>query len=464
MAREYDAIIVGAGQAGVPLAKSLAAAGWHTALVERKHVGGTCVNEGCTPTKTMVASARVAYLARRAKDYGIDTGDVSVDMAAVRQRKRDIVQSWQEGSRQSLESTENLDLLMGEAAFTGLRTLEVRPTETPGSEAGTFTIKADRVFINTGCRPATPSLPGLDQVPYLDSTTIMELGEAPRHLLILGGGYVAVEFAQMFRRFGSQVTLVQRRPTLLPREDSDVAEALAAILREDGVELVLEAEALSVARNASGDLELQVQTPSGARALNGSHLLTATGRVPNTEALDLAATGLEADARGYVPVNERLETRVDGIYALGDVNGGPAFTHISYDDYRVIRANLLEGGHATTTGRVVPYVVYCDPELGRVGMSEREARDHGHDVRVYTMPMTSIGRALEMDEARGMVKAVVDSHTDLILGCAVLGVQGGEIMSAMQMAMMGGLTASQLREVVFAHPTLAEGLNNLFAR
>ena len=319
------------------------------------------------------------------------------------------------------------------------------------------------MFINTGCRPATPSLPGLDRVPYLDSTTIMELGEAPRHLLILGGGYVAVEFAQMFRRFGSQVTLVQRRPTLLPREDSDVVEALAAILREDGVELVLEAEARSVARNASGDLELQVQTPSGARALSGSHLLAATGRVPNTEALNLAATGLEADARGYVPVNERLETRVDGIYALGDANGGPAFTHISYDDYRVIRANLLEGGHATTTGRVVPYVVYSDPELGRVGLSEREARDHGHDVRVYTMPMDYVARALEMDEARGMVKAVVDGQTDLILGCAVLGIQGGEIMSAMQMAMTGGLTASQLREAVFAHPTLAEGLNNLFA-
>jgi pyruvate/2-oxoglutarate dehydrogenase complex dihydrolipoamide dehydrogenase (E3) component len=320
------------------------------------------------------------------------------------------------------------------------------------------------VFINTGCRPAIPDLPGLDRVPYLDSTTIMEMEEAPRHLLILGGGYVAVEFAHMFRRFGSQVTLAQRRQTLLPREDSDVAEALAAILREDGVELVLEAEAHSVARNAFGDVELQVETPSGARTLNGSHLLVAAGRIPNTEALSLAATGLELDARGYIPVNERLETRVDGVYALGDVNGGPAFTHISYDDYRVVRANLLEGGQVTTTDRAVPYVVYSDPELGRVGLSEREARAHGHDVRVYTMPMTHVGRALEMDEARGIMKAVVDGPSDRVLGCAVLGIQGGEIMTVMQMAMMGGLTTAQLRDAVFAHPTLAEGFNNLFAR
>lgn len=456
--REFDAIIVGAGQAGVPLAKSLAQAGWRTALVERAHVGGTCVNEGCTPTKTMIASARVAYLAGRARDYGVVAGEISVDMTAVRQRKRDLVVSWRDGSRRRLEFTANLELLMGEASFVGPHTLEVRQ-----AGGAPLSIEARRVFINTGCRPAIPALPGLAEVPYLTSTTIMELDSVPRHLLILGGGYVAVEFGQMFRRFGSRVTLVQRRQTLLSREDPDIAQAVAGVLQEDGVDLVLGAEALSVTRAAAGEIELKVKTAGATMSLLGSHLLVATGRVPNTEALNLRAAGLEADAQGYLPVNDRLETQVEGVYALGDVNGEPAFTHISYDDFRVVRANLLEGGNSTTRDRVVPYVVYTDPELGRVGLSEREARARGFDVRVFSMPMAYVARALEMNEARGLMKVVVDTREDRILGCAILGVEGGEIMSVVQMAMMGGLTASRLRDTVFAHPTLAEALNNLFA-
>lgn len=456
--RAYDAIIIGAGQAGVPLARSLAQAGWQTALVEREHVGGTCYNEGCTPTKTMIASARIAYLGRRAADYGVATGGVSVDMAAVRQRKRDLVESWRAGSEQRLSATDNLDLLMAEASFLGPHKLEIRQRDGDGQ-----VLAAERIFINTGARPALPSLPGLEGIPFLTSTTIMELDLVPEHLLILGGGYVGMEFGQMFRRFGSEVTVVQRRATLLPREDADVAQAIATILQEDGIELVLEATARSVGTGANGGVSIDVMTTSGVRTLTGSHLLVATGRTPNTETLDLAAAGVGVDKGGYIPVNERLETKVSGIYALGDVKGGPAFTHISYDDYRVIRANLLEGGHATITGRLVPYAVFTDPQLGRVGLTEREAREKGLDVRVVTMPMDYVARALEVDESRGFMKAVVDRATDRILGCAVLGIEGGELMAMIEVAMMGGVTASALREAVFAHPTLAESLNNLFA-
>ena len=456
--RKYDAIIIGAGQAGVPLARSLAQAGWQTALVEREHVGGTCYNEGCTPTKTMIASARVAYLSRRAADYGVATGAVSVDMAAVRQRKRDLVASWRAGSERRLRETNNLDLLTAEARFVGPHELEVLQ-----SGKDRRVIEAERVFINSGARPSIPDLPGLSQVPFFTSTTIMELDRVPEHLLILGGGYIAVEFGQMFRRFGSEVTVVQRRDSLLPREDTDVAEAIATILNEDGIELVLGSDARSVAAGSDGEVSLEVVTSSGVHTLTASHLLVATGRIPNTEALDLAAAGLEVGRGGYIPVNERLETNVSGIYALGDVKGGPAFTHISYDDYRIIRTNLLEKGDATITGRLVPYTVFTDPQLGRVGLTEREAQEKGLDVRVLTLPMNYVARALEVDESRGFMKAVVERTTDRIVGFAVLGIDGGEIMAVVEVAMMGGVTASTLKDAVFAHPTLAESLNNLFA-
>lgn len=456
--RKYDAVIIGAGQGGVPLARSLAQAGWRTALVEREHVGGTCYNEGCTPTKTMIASARVAYLARRAADYGVATGGVSVDMAAVRQRKRDLVESWRAGSEGRLRATDNLDLLMAEASFVGPHTLEIRPRE-----GDTSVVEGERIFINTGARPAVPALPGLQQVPSFTSTTIMELDQVPEHLLILGGGYIAVEFGQMFRRFGSEVTIIQRRDTLLAREDTDVAEAIATILKEDGIELVLGADAQGASAGSNGEVSLGVATASGARTLTGSHLLVATGRTPDTKALNLSAAGLEVDSHGYVPANERLETKVSGIYALGDAKGGPAFTHISYDDYRIIRTNLLEGGDATITGRLVPYTVFMDPQLGRVGLTEREAREKGLDVQVFTLPMNYVARALEVDESRGFMKAVVDRATGSIVGFAVLGIEGGELMAIIEVAMMGGVTASAPKGSIFAHPTLAESLNNLFA-
>jgi pyruvate/2-oxoglutarate dehydrogenase complex dihydrolipoamide dehydrogenase (E3) component len=456
--QHYDAVVIGSGQGGNPLARALAGAGRKTAIIEREHVGGTCINEGCTPSKTMVASAKVAYLDRRSADYGVHNGHVAVDMTEVRQRKRDIVENFRKRNEQRLEDAENLDLQMGEAHFTGPKQLEVR---LDGGD--TIQLTAENVFINVGARPGGVPVEGIETVPTLDSTTIMELEEIPEHLLVLGGGYVGLEFAQMFRRFGSEVTVVQRGQQLLAREDADIAEAVAEILREDGVEVLLESNAHSVSQDESGGIQLTIDAPGGERTVSGSNLLVAAGRPPNSDVLNLEAAGVETDERGFVKVNERLETNVEGVYALGDVKGGPAFTHISYDDYRVIKTNLLDGGDANISDRVMPYTVFIDPQLGRVGLSESEARELGLDFRVARMPMSYVARALEMDESRGMMKAVVDAGTGEILGCAVLGVEGGEIMAMIQIAMMGKLPYTALRDGVFTHPTLAESLNTLFA-
>jgi pyruvate/2-oxoglutarate dehydrogenase complex dihydrolipoamide dehydrogenase (E3) component len=456
--QEYDGVIIGSGQAAKPLALDLVEAGWKMALVERQYIGGTCINFGCTPTKTMVASARVAYLARRAAEYGVKTGDIQIDLAKVRERKRAIVQSFRQGSERRVREAANLEYLHGEARFTGPNTLEIRL-----NDEQTRKIKGSKIFINTGCSPAIPAIPGQNDVPWLDSTSIMELDRVPEHLLVLGGGYIGLEFGQMFRRFGSRVTVVQRGQQLLSREDQDVAEAVASILREDGIEVLLQTEALRVEKAGGGRLNLAVRTAEGERLLEGSHLLMAPGRAPNTESLHLAAAGVGLDSKGFVRVNEYLETNVTGVFAMGDVKGGPAFTHISYDDYRILKTNLIGGGKASIRGRLVPYTVFIDPQLGRVGVTEAEAREQGLQIRVAKMPMTYVARALEVDESRGFMKAIIDAQTGKLLGCAILGIEGGEIMSLIQVAMMGNLTDKQLHNAIFAHPTLAESLNNLFS-
>ena len=453
---QYDAIVIGAGQSGGPLSTDLAKAGYKTAIIEREHVGGTCINEGCTPTKTMVASARVAYLAKRSADYGVHTGPISVDMTIVRKRKRDIVDSFRSGSESRIKQTEGVDLLMGEATFISPKTIEVRM-----NAGGTQQLTADLIFINTGERPAIPQVEGIEQVPTLNSTTIMELDSVPEHLLILGGGYIGLEFGQMFRRFGSQVTIVQRGKQLLAREDTDIAEAVADILREDGVTVLLETAAQRVTQE-NGHIQLTVRTPQGEQTLQGSHILLGAGRTPNTDRLNLAATGVQTDKRGYIQVNDKLETNVPGIYGLGDVKGPPAFTHISYDDYRILRTNIIEHGNASIANRLVPYTVFIDPQLGRVGLSETEARQQGKNIKVAKMPMNYVARALEVDESRGMMKAIVDADSKQILGCAILGIEGGEIMSMLEIAMMGHVPYTTLQEGIFAHPLLAESLNNLF--
>ena len=447
---KFDAIIIGSGQGGNPLSGALAAAGRKTVLVERQDVGGTCINRGCTPTKTMVASARVAYLARRATEYGVHTGNITVDMARVRERKRAIVQAGREGGEKRL-ATAHVELLRGEASFTGPRQIRV----------GERSLQAEQIFLDTGTRSAIPEIAGLASIPFLDNERIMELARVPEHLVVLGGGYIGLEFSQMFRRFGSKVTIIQRGPQLLAEEDADVAAEVLNILREDGIDVLLDAHTEQVTPD-EGRVCLQVTVKGKPVSIDGSDLLVGTGRTPNTDALNAAAGGIKLDERGFIQVNERLETSAPGVYAIGDVKGGPQFTHIAYDDYRILKANLLDGGHRTTHDRIVPYTVFIDPQLGRVGMTEAQAQKSGRKIRVARMPMSGVARAREVDETRGFMKAVVDADTEEILGATVLGIEGGEVMTVLQMAMMGGLKFSQLRDGVFAHPTLAEAVNNLF--
>jgi pyruvate/2-oxoglutarate dehydrogenase complex dihydrolipoamide dehydrogenase (E3) component len=453
----FDAIIIGGGQAGMPLSYALAKAGWKTALIEREHLGGTCVNEGCTPTKTMVASARVAYLARRAADYGVNTGNICVDMQRVRERKRNIVNSFRGGHEKHVAKIENLTWLEGEARFVSANTIEVRC-----NDGATQQLSSKHIFINAGARLVKPAIPGLDTVPTLDSTSVMELDTVPEHLIVIGGGYIGLEFGQMFRRFGSQVTIIQQGSQLLGREDEDVASEVAKIMREDGIDILLNADATKVAKTSEG-IRLELQTETGRKGLEGSHLFVATGRVPNTDRLNLSAAGIETDKRGFIKVNDKLETNMPGVYALGDIKGGPSFTHISYDDYRIIKANLLEQGNAGINKRMVPYTVFIDPQLGRIGLSEQEAKEQNLNYRIAKLPMSRVARALEMDETRGFMKAVVDANSKQILGFVALGIEGGEIASLVQIAMMGKLPYTALRDGIFSHPGLAESLNNLFS-
>jgi pyruvate/2-oxoglutarate dehydrogenase complex dihydrolipoamide dehydrogenase (E3) component len=449
---QFDAIIIGSGQGGGPLATALGEAGKRTALVERTHVGGTCINEGCTPTKTMVASGRVAYLAKRAADYGVRTGSIGIDMVKIRDRKRKIVDSFRDGSQSRIEKTDKVELIFGEARFTGPKTVAIQV-----NKGGERQLTAEQIFINAGARPSRPTLEGIGDVAYLDSTSIMELDAVPEHLVVLGGGYVGLEFGQLFRRLGSRVTIIQSTGQLLAREDQDVADEVKKILEEDGIEIRLNQTATRVSKDGAN-----VRVHLKDAAVTGSHLLVATGRTPNSDTLNLAAAGIDADDHGFIKADDRLRTSLDGVYAIGDIKGGPAFTHISYDDFRILRGNLIEGKNLTTRDRFVPYTVFIDPQLGRVGVTEAEARKQNRKIRVAKLPMSSVARALEIDETRGFMKAIVDAENQQILGAAVLGVEGGEVMSAIEIAMMAKLPYTALRDGIFAHPTLCESLNNLF--
>lgn len=454
---QIDVLIIGSGQAGGPLATAFAGAGKQVVLVEREHLGGTCVNVGCTPTKTMIASGRAAYMARRAEDYGVHTGDVTVDMTAVRQRKRDIVDQWRSGSEKRLLGKDDPRTIFGEAHFTGPKEVHVAL-----NEGGEERFAAETIVIDAGERPATLDLPGSDEVELLNSTSVMELGEVPEHLVLIGGGYIGVEFGQLFRRLGAEVTIVQHGGQLLSREDKDVAQAVQEILEEDGVTVLLNANASAIRKARSG-VELDVEVDGKTRTVEASHVAVVAGRTPNTDTLALDAAGVETDDSGHIPTDDRLQTNVPGIYAVGDIRPGPKFTHISYDDYRVLQANLIDGGDRTIEGRPVPYTVFMDPQLGRIGMTESQARKASKDIRVAQMPMSSVARAAETGETRGMMKAVVDAETKQILGAAILGIEGGEIASMLQIAMMGEIPYTALRDGIFPHPGLAESLNNLFA-
>ena len=473
----YAALILGSGQAGTPLASALAASGQRTCLIESTHIGGTCVNVGCTPTKTMVASARVAYLARRSRDYGVgikcgDDAKVAVDMEKVRRRKREIVDSFRGGSERRVTNVENLNVVVGSAKFVGSKEVEVAMSDGSGKRR----VSGDKIFINAGCRPAPLNVPGAESVDVLDSTSIMELDVVPGHLVVVGGGYIGVEFAHMFHRFGAKVTIVQRRAYLLPREDKDISDEMKKVLEEDGIEVLLETQLSSIAegKGPGGSIEISLksshpESDTVKHTLKASHILSAAGRIPNTDTLNLTAANITTDTRGYIKVNAFLETSAPDFYALGDIKGGPAFTHISYDDFRILRDNVLHNSSSgkpkrSTANRLVPYTIFTDPQLGRVGLTEASARAQFPDrrIQVAKMPMAWVARALEMDETRGVMKAVVDADSKEILGFACLGIEGGEIMSMVQIAMMGGVGYDRLQDAVFAHPCLSEGLNNLW--
>lgn len=452
---KYDAIIIGSGQGGNPLAKKLAAAGWKTALIEKKFIGGTCINVGCTPTKALIASGRVAYLAKRSADFGVHTSNWYIDIQAFIQRKNGIVLQARESSTKSLLETANLDVHFGRAVFTGQKEITLHRDD---GSSGTMT--AEHIFLNTGCRPSVPPIPGLESIQYFTSDTILDLLEIPEHLAIIGGSYIALEFGQLYRRLGSQVTILEEHERFLPKEDEDIAAEIKKILEEDGIRILTSAGVKNITP-ADGVEKLDLTTGEQIRA---SHVLVGAGRHPETAALNVAAAGIAVDERGFVKVNDKLETTVPGIYAIGDVKGGPQFTHVSYNDYVILYKNLLENGNETIAGRPVLYCLFTDPELGRVGLTESEARKKGMNIKVATIPASHIARAWESAETRGMLKAVVDADTGRILGASMLSVNGGELMSLLQMAIKGGITYDVLRDMMFAHPTYAEALNNLFAK
>ncbi|MEZ0538315.1 mercuric reductase [Fibrella arboris] len=456
---QFDAVIIGVGQSGKPLSTALAEKGWRTAIIERNHVGGSCINYGCTPTKTLLASAEMAFQARRAAEYGIETASVKVNFKAVIDRKNNVVDKFRKGISDSFAETENLTFIQGEARFMGPSEVAVKLPD-----GGERKLTAPHIFIDCGTHPKKPDLPGLDTVPWLTSTELMDATELPRHLLILGGGYIGVEFSQMFRRFGSEVTIIERGDQLLSREDKDIADELTKILEDEGVRVMTNTTVGQVSKSADGGVTLTLKTEERPLALTGTHLLVVTGTTPNTAALNLAAAGIATDEHGFIQVNDRLETSQPGVYALGDIKGGPAFTHISYDDYRVVKQNLLQGGNVSIAGRPVPYTIFTDPQLGRVGLSETEAREQGKSIKVASMPMSSVARAIETERTQGLMKVIIDADTDQILGAAILGMEGGEVMTMLQIAMMGNLTYPRLRDAIFAHPTLAEALNNVFSR
>ena len=439
----YDAIVIGSGQGGNPLAHKLADLDWNVALVEREHLGGSCVNYGCTPTKTMIASARVAHIARRAAKLGVETGDVRVNLPKIVQRKNEIVRQWRDDQERHAAKRPTLDLHRGHGRFTGSRTVEV-----DGQMLG-----GEHIFIDTGTRPRIPHISGIHRVPFLTNRTIMDLQKVPDHLVVLGGSYIGLEFGQMFRRFGSRVSIIEHNDRILPREDPDVSEALKETLESEGMRFHLDRKVQAVTPVDVG-IELAL---SDEEVLTASHLLVAIGRDPNTDDLGLEAAGVETDERGFINVNGRLETNVPGIWAIGDVKGGPAFTHISYDDHQIVFDNVIHGKNRSIDGRVVPYALFTDPELGRVGMTESQARAAGYRLKTGSIPMSRVARAIERDETAGLMKVVIDADTDRILGAAILGVDGGELVQILMALILADAPWTVLKRAVYIHPTLAEG-------
>ena len=449
--KTYDAIIIGSGQGGVPLATNLAGLGWRVALIEKGQLGGSCINYGCTPTKTMVSSARIAHAARRAPEFGIHPGKVQVNMAEIVTRKNEIVESFRSGVEDQVKSNPNLTLYRGHGRFTGPHEIEVNGKK----------LASEKIVINTGTRPRILPIPGLDQVEYLTNRNIMDLKEVPAHLIALGGNYLGLEFGQMFRRFGSEVTVVELADQIVPREDPEVSESLKQALEDEGMKFRLGARTTKIATTPDGvEVTIEKKDATG-ETLKGSHLLVSIGQVPNSDDLGLDQAGIETDQAGFIKHNGKLETNVLGVWVLGDVKGGAAFTHVSYDDYLVIYDNLVNGKERTIDNRVIPYALYTDPELGRVGLTEREARAKGFRLKIGSVPMAYVARAIERGETNGLMKIVINADNDRILGATILGPDGGELVQILMALMMADAPWTLFENAMFIHPTLAEGFFSL---
>jgi pyruvate/2-oxoglutarate dehydrogenase complex dihydrolipoamide dehydrogenase (E3) component len=453
VSQRFDAIVIGAGQSGPFLAARFAQAGRKVALIEREHLGGTCVNDGCIPTKTLVASARAAHVVRNAAEFGVQhEGGVRVDMQAVKARKDAVVNQSVSGLTTWLDGMANLTLIRGEARFTGPMRIAVGDDE----------FEAAQVFINTGGRATVPDWPGIHDVPYLTNSSMMEVDFLPAHLAVIGGSYIGLEFAQMYRRFGSQVTVIEAAPRLIAREDAEVSAEVQALLEREGIAVHVGVNDLGVARDGQG-VRVGFSIDGRTQSVAASHVLLAVGRRPNTENLGLAAAGVNVDARGFIVVDDELRTSAPGVWALGDVNGRGAFTHTSYNDFEIVAANLLDGGKRRLSDRVMTYALFTDPPLGRVGMSEAEVRASGRPALVATLPMTRVGRARERGETAGFIKVLVDANTQRILGAALFGIEADEVVQLLLLAMVAELPYTRIQQLMWIHPTVTELLPTLFA-
>jgi pyruvate/2-oxoglutarate dehydrogenase complex dihydrolipoamide dehydrogenase (E3) component len=450
----FDALVLGSGQGGQLIAWHLAQTGQRAALVERRWVGGSCPTIACMPSKTELWSARVAHLARRGQSLGVATRGVTIDMPAVLHHKREMVRHEVELHLQNFTAT-GTELIVGHGRFVAPKTLEV------SHDGGMRVLTGDRVFLNLGTQPAIPAIPGLKDAAPLTHIEALELGDVPTHLIVVGGGYVGIEMAQAFRRFGSRVTIIQAGPRLLSQEDTDVADEIQRILSDEGIEVLTGGDVLSVHGRSGGKVSLAVRTSSGEQELEGSDIMVATGRIPNTAGIGLEEVGIELDARGYIRVNERLETTAPSVWAIGECAGSPQFTHVSVDDFRIIKDNLA-GGNRSTRDRLVPYCLFTDPQLAHVGLTEREAERQGIAVRVARLPVSTVLRTHTTDETRGFMKALIGGD-DRILGFTMIGAEAGEVTTAVQTAMLAGLPYQRLRDAVIAHLTMAEGLGPLLA-
>jgi pyruvate/2-oxoglutarate dehydrogenase complex dihydrolipoamide dehydrogenase (E3) component len=452
----YDILVLGSGEPGKYVAWTLAKAGRRAAVVERGLIGGSCPNIACLPSKNVIYGARVLALARRGAEFGIRTGPISVDMRGVRERKRRMVDALVAVHRRNYADS-GAELIIGEGRFVAPKTIELR-----APDGGIRRVAGDRVFIDVGTRAAVPDIPGLSECRPLTHVEALELGHVPEHVIVLGGGYVGLEFAQPMRRFGARVTVLERGPQLAAREDADVAEVLAQQFADDGIEVVLNAETLEVSGRSGARVSVRVRTAAGVQTIEGSDLLVAAGRVPNTGGIGLDVAGIEIDERGYVKVNERLETTAADVWAMGDCAGGPQFTHVGFDDFRIVRDNLA-GGDRTTRDRLVPYCMFTDPELGRVGLNESAAERAGIAYRVARIPMSAVLRTRTLSEPRGFLKALIAADSDRLLGFTALGAEAGELIAVVQTAMLANAPYTTLRDAILTHPTIAEGLTVLFA-